>query len=78
MTAQILQKLEQLSVSTPDGRQWTKDNMRSFNRWFIRYLKRNARVRDDIIGGSKSLNNTRQVLEVFSTEFCRSVPFRLV
>jgi len=78
MTDKIQQQLIHYSHETPDGRSWTKRDMAAFHRWFKKFLKRNPKIRNEFINCPKGVNNTDAVLEVFSTEFIKTVPFNQV
>jgi hypothetical protein len=74
----ITTKLESLSFVYKDERCWNKDLQAIFRAWLIRYLRRNAKVRNELINAPRSKNNLTAVLESFADAFIFLVPFKMV
>lgn len=53
--------------------EWTSANRDRYKSWLIKYLKRHAGARIEMINVPKSINNRTLVLEDFATKFTRSL-----
>ena len=67
--AQIV--IEKMRDFADESGEWTSSNRDKYKAWLIKYLRRHADARIELMNVPKSVNNRVPVLETFSEKFCR-------